>query len=62
MSIQTIDKFIIIIDNAIDNGNVDNLVKAINYYQNSIPINYINCAKTILYELLIEKMECTQIG
>jgi hypothetical protein len=59
---QTVDKFITIIDNAIDNGNIDNLVKAINYYQNSIPINYINCAKIILYELLIEKMECTHIS
>jgi hypothetical protein len=62
MSIQTIDKFISVINNAIDNGNVDNLVKAINYYQNSIPINYINCAKNILYELLIEKMECVKIN
>ena len=59
---QTVDEFITIIDNAIDNGNIDNLVKAINYYQNSIPINYIKCAKIILYELLIEKMECTHIS
>jgi hypothetical protein len=58
---QTVDEFIIIIDNAIDNGNIDNLAKAINYYQNSIPINYIKCAKNILYELLIEKMECVEI-
>jgi|UniRef100_A0A6C0CC94 hypothetical protein len=61
MSIQTIDEFITIIENAIDNGNLENLAKAINYYQNSIPINYISTAKNILYELLIEKMECTQI-
>jgi hypothetical protein len=59
---QTIDEFITIIDNAIDDGNVDNLAKAINYYQNSIPINYIKSAKIILYELLIEKMECTHIN
>ena len=58
---QTVDEFITIIDKAIDDGNVDILVKAINYYQNSIPINYISTAKNILYELLIEKMECTQI-
>jgi RNA 3'-terminal phosphate cyclase len=59
---QTIDEFIIIIDNAINDGNVDILVKAITHYQNSIPINYINSAKIILYELLIEKMECTHIN
>ena len=59
---QIVDEFITIIDKAIDNGNIDNLAKAINYYQNSIPINYINCAKIILYELLIEKMECTHIN
>jgi hypothetical protein len=59
---QTIDEFITIITNAIDDGNVDNLVKAINYYQNSIPINYIKSAKIILYELLIEKMECAHIN
>jgi hypothetical protein len=59
---QIVDEFITIIDNAIDDGNVDNLAKAINYYQNSIPINYINSAKIILYELLIEKMECTHIS
>ncbi len=59
---QTIDEFITIITNAIDDGNVDNLAKAINYYQNSIPINYIKSAKIILYELLIEKMECTHIN
>ena len=59
---QIVDEFITIIDKAIDNGNIDNLVKAINYYQNSIPINYIVSAKIILYELLIEKMECTHIN
>lgn len=59
---QTVDEFITIIDNAIHNGNIDNLVKAITHYQNSIPINYINSAKIILYELLIEKMECAQIN
>jgi hypothetical protein len=59
---QTVDEFIIIIDKAIDDGNVDILVKAITHYQNSIPINYIKSAKNILYELLIEKMECTQIN
>jgi hypothetical protein len=59
---QTVDEFITIIDKAIDDGNVDILVKAINYYQNRIPINYIKSAKNILYELLIEKMECTQIN
>ncbi len=59
---QAVDEFITIIDNAINTGNIDNLAKAISHYQNSIPINYINCAKIMLYDLLIEKMECAQIN
>jgi len=62
MSLLDIDEFINIINNAIDDGNVDILVKAITHYQNSIPIYYISTGKNILYELLIEKMELTQIS
>jgi predicted DNA-binding protein YlxM (UPF0122 family) len=57
MSIREIEEFNIIISSAIDYGNVNSLVKAINDYENKLPINYIMCAKNILYELLIEKID-----
>lgn len=61
MSIQTIDEFIAIINTTIDYGNIAILTQAITYYENKIPIKYINISKTILYELLIEKLEATTI-
>ena len=62
MSIETIDKFIDIINTAIDSGDIAILVKAIKDYENSIPTNYITCCKSILYDLLVEKMEATLIS
>lgn len=62
MSIETIDKFIDIINTAIDSGDIAILVKAIKDYENNIPINYITCCKSILYDLLVEKMEATLIS
>jgi len=61
-SIEDIDNFIEIINTAIDNGDVTILVKAIKDYENSIPTNYITCCKSILYDLLVEKMEATLIS
>lgn len=57
MSIKQIDKFIKIVNNTIDNGNVTLLEKAIKKYKNKIPIKYISSANIILDELLVEKME-----
>ena len=62
MSIETIDKFIDIINTAIDSGDIAILVKAIKDYENNIPTNYITCCKSILYDLLVEKMEATLIS
>ena len=61
MSIQAVDEFIAIIDTTINTGNVTTLMQAINYYEDKIPINYINTSKSILYELLLEKLETTTI-
>lgn len=61
MNIQAVDEFIAIIDTTINTGNVTTLMQAINYYEDKIPINYINTSKSILYELLLEKLETTTI-
>lgn len=61
MSIQAVDEFIAIIDTTINTGNVTTLMQVINYYEDKIPINYINTSKSILYELLLEKLETTTI-
>jgi len=57
MSFKNIDNFIKIVNSTIDNGNINLLEKAIKKYQNTIPNKYIKCAKVILDELLIEKMD-----
>lgn len=57
MSLIEIDNFINIINKAIDDGNINILMKAITHYENKIPIKYITIGKTILTELLTEKME-----
>jgi len=60
MTIQDIETFIAIIESAIDKGNINDLEKALKDYGNKIPKNYIANGKSILYELLIEKMEAIQ--
>ena len=62
MSLIEIDNFINIINKAIDDGNINILMKAITHYENKIPIKYIKTGKTILTELLTEKMETVLIS
>jgi hypothetical protein len=57
MNFKHIDNFVKIVNRTIDNGNINLLEKAIKKYQNIIPNKYIKCAKVILDELLVEKME-----
>jgi hypothetical protein len=62
MNFKHIDTFIKIVNKTIDNGNINLLEKAIKKYQNTIPNKYIKCAKVILDELLIEKMEILMVN
>jgi hypothetical protein len=61
MTIREIDKFIALLSNTIETGDVSILTRAIIYYENKIPIQYINMGKNIISELVIEKIESIQI-
>ena len=51
------EQFLYIVDTAIEQGNPNILQKAIKEYEHKISDRYINMAKTMYQELILEKIE-----
>ena len=51
------DQFLYIIDTAIEEGNPTILQKAITEYEGKISVTYINMAKSMYEQLILEKID-----
>jgi len=51
------DQFLYMVDIAVEQGNPNMLLSAIKEYNDKIPLIYINMAKNMYQELILEKID-----